>query len=160
MDKLILICVDDQREVLASVARDLKCLTAWVRLEECESSAEALDLLDDLDAEGAPVALVVCDHLMPGGNGVDFLAELAADRRFLKVKKLLLTGQATHKDTIDAVNRARIDHYLEKPWQADTLQGICRRLLSEYLFDIGAYTEAHRTLVDPEVLLLRLQGSE
>ena len=160
MNKLVLICVDDQREVLASVARDLKCFTDWVQLEECESSAEVIDLLDDLDAEGSPVALLVCDHLMPGGNGVELLTRIEADRRFPKLKKVLLTGQATHKDTINAVNQARIDHYLEKPWQAEELQNVCRRLLSEYLFDTGAYTEAHRSLVDPQVLLTRLQGRE
>ena len=160
MEKPVIICVDDQREVLASVTRDLKPLTAWSIIEECESAAEVWNLLDEFDAEGVPVGLVVCDHIMPGTNGVDFLAELVGDGRFPHIRKVLLTGQASHKDTIDAVNRARIDYYLEKPWQADTLQNVCRRLLSEFLFDTGLYNDEFREFVDPRILLQRLRLTE
>lgn len=160
MEKPIIICVDDQREVLASVTRDLKVFHEWTVLEECESVAEAWTLLDELDVEGAPVALLVCDHIMPGTNGVDFLTELTRDGRFGRTKKILLTGQASHKDTIDAVNRARIDYYLEKPWQAKELQDICRRLLTEYLFDTGRYSEEFRTYADPSIFLQRLKNTE
>ncbi|MGL4602364.1 MAG: hypothetical protein ACRCVE_13020, partial [Plesiomonas sp.] len=77
MERLYLICVDDQREVLSAVVRDLDKLAHWINIEECESAAEAISLIDDLDAEGKQIALVVSDHIMPGKNGVDFLAELA-----------------------------------------------------------------------------------
>lgn len=160
MEKPVIICVDDQREVLTSVVRDLKPFAEWAVIEECESVAEVWDLLDEFDADGVPVGLLVCDHIMPGTNGVDFLADLVKDGRFVHTRKVLLTGQASHKDTIDAVNRARIDYYLEKPWQAEQLQSVCRRLLSEYLFDAGRYSEEFRSFVDPQVLLQRLRLTE
>ena len=160
MESLVIICVDDQREVLAGVAHDLSILAPYVRIEECESAKEAQSLLDELDVEGRPVALIVCDHIMPELSGVDFLSGLVADRRFPHLKKLLLTGQATHKDTIEAVNNARIDFYIEKPWEPDALVSVCRRLISEFLFDAGMYTEAFRKFVDPQVLLKRLHESE
>lgn len=157
MEKLYIICVDDQREVVNSVARDLAALRDWTVVEECESAAEAYALIEDLDGAGSPVALVVCDHIMPGENGVDFLASLAEDSRFPHLKKMLLTGQATHRDTIDAINRARINHYFEKPWQPELLLRACRELLSEYLFDTGRYTREFQQHVAPEVLLARLR---
>ena len=160
MESLVIICVDDQREVLSGVARDLSILEPYVRIEECESAKEAQSLLNELDIEGRPVALIVCDHIMPEISGVDFLSGLVTDRRFPHVKKLLLTGQATHKDTIEAVNNARIDFYIEKPWDPDPLVAVCRRLLSEFLFDTGLYSEAFRKLVDPQVLLKRLRDSD
>ena len=160
MNKLYIICVDDQREVLASIVRDLSPLAAWTIVEECESAEEARTLLNELDAEDARPALIICDHIMPGANGVDFLAELAKDMRFTLLKKILLTGQATHKDTIDAINKARVDHYFEKPWQPEPLLQTCRRLLSEYLFDTGAYAREFSPHVDPQVLIARLRGQE
>ncbi|HIU18138.1 MAG TPA: response regulator [Candidatus Avidesulfovibrio excrementigallinarum] len=160
MEPLVIICVDDQREVLAGVARDLAILEPFVRIEECESAKEARTLLNELDVEGRPVALIVCDHIMPEVSGVEFLSSLVTDRRFPHVKKLLLTGQATHKDTIEAVNSARIDFYIEKPWEPDALASVCRRLISEFLFDAGQYSEEYRKFVDPQVLLKRLRESE
>ncbi len=156
MKKIYCICVDDQREVLGSVARDLAVFSEWVTVEECESAEEAKRLLDELAAKGEKIALIVCDHIMPGANGVDFLADLVHSRKFPHMKKILLTGQATHKDTIEAINRARVDYYLEKPWRPEQLQAACRALLTEYLFDSGLYTHDMQTFVDPKVLVYRM----
>lgn len=160
MEKLYVICVDDQREVLTSVARDVSVFADWAVVEECESAGEAQKLIDELDTEGAFVALVICDHIMPGENGVDFLARLAKDTRFPHCRKILLTGQATQKDTIDAINKAKVDKYFEKPWQPEALQAACRKLLSEYLFDTGLYGKDFQPYVDPEVLMQRLTATE
>ena len=156
MEKLYVLCVDDQREVLSSVVRDLAPLKDWTVVEECESAEEAQSLVEELDAEGRPLALVICDHIMPGENGVDFLARLTGDTRFPHLKKILLTGQATQKDTIDAINKAKIDNYFEKPWEAGPLLAACRRLLSGYLFDTGMYNKEYRGVVDSGVLMERL----
>lgn len=82
MEKLNLICVDDQREVLSAVLQDLAPLKTWVNIEECESADEALDLLDELDSEGGYIALVISDHVMPGKNGVELLTDVSHDYRF------------------------------------------------------------------------------
>jgi len=160
MERPVIICVDDQREVLTSIVRDLNPLRDSVRIEECESAAEANALLDELEVDGTPVALIVCDHIMPGTTGVDFLTQLLGERRFPHTKRLLLTGQATHKDTIDAINNARIDYYIEKPWAPAQLLDVCRRLITDFLFDTGLYTDEFRAFADPKVLLARLKVSE
>ncbi|MGL4716413.1 MAG: response regulator [Aeromonas sp.] len=137
MDKINLICVDDQQAVLNAISRDLAPLSSWVRIEECESAQECLALIDELDEAGEHVALVVSDHVMPGMSGVALLTLIGRDGRFPHTRKILLTGQATHKDTIAAVNLARIDHYLEKPWQGAELLRVCRCLLTEFVLATG-----------------------
>ncbi|MDW1940294.1 response regulator, partial [Vibrio sp. 818] len=37
MEKLNLICVDAQREVLSAVLQDLEPLNKWLNIEDCES---------------------------------------------------------------------------------------------------------------------------
>lgn len=157
MEKLNLICVDDQREVLSAVLQDLAPLKSWINIEECESADEALDLMDELDSEGGHIALVLSDHVMPGKSGVELLTDVSHDYRFLKTKKVLLTGQATHQDTIIAINRARIESYIEKPWNADELRSLITRLVTEFVFDKGLEYTDYQEYLDQQVVLNRLR---
>lgn len=150
MEKPEIICVDDEREVLAALKRDLAGFKDYCNLTYCESAEEAQEVLEDLDAEGRPVALIVCDHIMPGKNGVDFLIELNKDSRFARIKKLLLTGLATQQDTIQAINQAQLDRYIEKPWAAESLIQVMKVLLTEFVVSAGMdYSDAMDILDQP-----------
>lgn len=157
MEKLNLICVDDQREVLSAVLQDLEPLSTWLNIEDCESAAEALELMDDFDAEGEFVALIISDHVMPGKTGVELLTEISQDGRFSTTKKILLTGQATHQDTITAINLARIESYFEKPWNAEILRERARTLVTEFIFDQGLDYTDYQGNLDQNVVLARLR---
>ncbi len=95
---------------------------------------------------------------MPGKSGVELLTDLSVDTRFKHTKKVLLTGQATHQDTIVAINRARIERYFEKPWQANELREAVRQLVTEFVFDQGLdYAEWGEELAQ-DVVLARLSA--
>lgn len=147
MEKLKVLCVDDQREVLAALRKDLEPLSAVCAFVECESAAEAEEVLAEMERAGDHLALIICDHIMPGKNGIDLLAELTQAGRFPNTKKLLLTGLATHEDTIYAINEAHIDRYVEKPWDAAQLQQAVRILLSTYLVRSGLDYEQYLELL-------------
>ncbi len=136
MEKIHIICVDDQPEVLESVTRDLRSLTPYVRLDEAGDAGECRELMEQIDDDGDHVALVISDHVMPGTTGVELLRDVAGDRRFAHTRKLLLTGLATHADTIEAINDGHIDYYAEKPWQSEKLLAIVKRLLTRYVLDV------------------------
>lgn len=135
MAKPAILCVDDQREVLAALVRDLDELASHFHIIDCESADEATAVLNDLDAAGEPIALIVSDHVMPGQTGVDFLAKVRHDDRFSATRMLLLTGLATHDDTIRAINDARIDSYIGKPWQTDELLAGVKKLITRFVMD-------------------------
>ncbi|MEJ2763130.1 response regulator [Photobacterium sp. MCCC 1A19761] len=157
MEKLNIICVDDQREVLSAVLKDLAPLNDYFQVEDCESADEALELMDELDAEGEFIAVVISDHVMPGMTGVELLSRVSQDQRFTQTKKVLLTGQATHQDTIEAINRARIESYFEKPWTAEALLTTVRSLITEYIFDSGLDYQAWADVLDNSVVFRRLR---
>ncbi|MFA0439230.1 hypothetical protein BCU70_06310 [Vibrio sp. 10N.286.49.C2] len=159
MEKLNIICVDDQREVLSAVVQDLERLSHWLNIEDCESGAEVLDLLDDLDADGERVAVIISDHVMPGMTGVELLTALSNDSRFKWTKKVLLTGQATHSDTITAINTAGISNYFEKPWNADILTECVRTLVTQFIFDSGLEYQPYHEELDQKEVLKRLSSS-
>lgn len=155
MTKPALICVDDQREVLSSLLHDLEDIAAEVQIVDCESAAEALEAIEELDAEGVPIALVVSDHVMPEKTGVEFLTELREDGRFAATKKMLLTGLATQDDTIEAINAAKIDLYVAKPWKRDALLSAIRKLVTDYIFDVDLDYRDFDAVIDPDTLIAR-----
>ncbi len=157
METLNIICVDDQQEVLDSVMRDLRPLTSHVRLEEASSVADCLQLIDQIDEDGDHVAIVISDQVMPGETGTELLGKVAADRRFAKTRKVLLTGQATHADTINAINDGHIDNYIEKPWQPEKLLATVKRLLTLYVLDAGLDHSEYMPVLDTTTLFTKLR---
>ena len=133
MTDLAILIVEDEPEVRDALIRDVAPFEGQFRIEAAEDVEDARAALDSLEAAGQSVALVLCDHLLPGVHGVDFLVELNEDPETNPARKVLVTGQAGLEDTIRAVNEANLDHYIAKPWDDDALQDIVREQLTEYV---------------------------
>jgi len=111
----IILSVDDDPQVLASVERDLRERYGEdYRILTAESGAEALEALGELQRRGTPVALLLADQRMPQMEGTDFLKEAQAFAP--EARKVLLTAYADTQAAIDAINDVGLDHYLMKPW--------------------------------------------
>ena len=159
MEKLTIIYVDDQREVLNTLSKDLQLFDDLVNVEACESADEAIELINDIDNEGDYIAVIISDHIMPGKNGVEFLTEINNDERFLFTKKILLTGQATHQDTITAINNANIQKYLEKPWKSEDIQENVKILITQFIVQKGIDYEKYMSILHQPTLLNHLKRS-
>jgi len=115
MVKPVLLTVDDDRDVLSAIARDLRRHYGGdYRVLRSESGAKALDLLLELKQREEPVALVLSDQRMPGMDGVTLLAETL--KHHPRSKRALLTAYADTSAAIGAINESQIDYYLLKPW--------------------------------------------
>ncbi|MEP1780300.1 response regulator [Reichenbachiella sp.] len=152
MERLYIVCVEDQKEVLNTIAQQLSYFEDFLSVEECETADEAFGLLEQIERKGDQTAVVVSDHVMPGMTGVEFFAKLKEDARFSAVRKILLTGQATHTDTIDAINRAGIDNYIEKPWKAEVLLDKVAVLLTKYIIHAGLDYQPYVKVLDKQTL--------
>ena len=114
-DKPIILTVDDDREVLQAIARDVRQgFGERFRVIRAESGERALDVLRQLRLADESVALMLVDQRMPGLTGTDFLVE--AMRLYPAAKKALLTAYADTDAAITAINEIHLDHYLVKPW--------------------------------------------
>lgn len=153
MDKLNIIYVDDQREVLSTLSKDLEIFEKYLVVEECESAREALDLINEIDKAGDFVAVIISDHIMPGMSGVDFLTEITTDGRFDHTRKMLLTGQATHQDTIMAINQAHIEKYIEKPWKSGEFVEAVKVLLTHFVMTAGIDYKKYSPVLHQPTLL-------
>ncbi len=159
MTKPCIVCIDDQREVLAALERDLIVFKDHFTVIECETADEGEEVLAEIDAEGEAAAVIICDHVMPEKNGVDFLIEVNNDPRFRHTRKVLLTGLATHQDTITAINQAHINHYIEKPWEAEHLVAIIKAQITGYILETGLDYREFLPVLDQEVLYSTMHAS-
>jgi thioredoxin reductase (NADPH) len=115
MARPILLAVDDDQSVLEAVVQDLRReYGATYRVMRAASGQAALDTLAQLKARQEPVALLLSDQRMPGMSGVEFLER--AREPYPEARRVLLTAYADTDAAIRAINSARINYYLNKPW--------------------------------------------
>ncbi|MFL6195070.1 MAG: FAD-dependent oxidoreductase [Thermoanaerobaculia bacterium] len=115
MAKPVLFAIDDDAEVLRAVDRDLRReYGEHYRVMRANSGPSALEALEQLKVRSTPVALFLVDQRMPQMTGVEFLER--AIPLFPTAKRVLLTAYADTDAAIRAINTARIDYYLLKPW--------------------------------------------
>lgn len=118
-----ILCVDDEQNVLASLNRLLR--KEGYRILSASSGAEALNVIKEND-----VHLVIADHRMPEGSGIDFLAQVRAE--FPDVIRIILTG-FTDVDTItESINKGNIYRFFLKPWNDQNLKLEIRQALDQY----------------------------
>ena len=115
MAKPVLMTVDDDAEVLRAVERDLrKRYAEHYRVLRADSGASALQALHGLKKRNEAVGLLLADQRMPEMNGVEFISK--AIELYPEARRVLLTAYADTDAAIQAINQARIHHYLLKPW--------------------------------------------
>jgi thioredoxin reductase (NADPH) len=115
MAKPVLLTIDDDPEVLRAVERDLrKRYSDRYRVMRADSGGTALQTLQTLKKRNEPVSLLLADQRMPEMSGVEFLNKAIAI--YPDARRVLLTAYADTDAAIQAINQARIQHYLLKPW--------------------------------------------
>ena len=106
------LCVDDDPKLLNGIERQLG---DDFDIDTAEGPDAALELIES----SGPFAVVVSDMRMPGMNGVEFLKKVREINS--ATVRMMLTGFADLKTTMDAVNEGNIYRFLSKPCEARVL---------------------------------------
>jgi thioredoxin reductase (NADPH) len=115
MLKPVILSVDDDPAVLQAVARDLRQQYGdRFRIIRADSGTSALEITQQLILRNEAIALFLVDQRMPQMSGVEFLEKVS--EIFPEAKRVLLTAYADTNAAIAAINTARLDYYLLKPW--------------------------------------------
>ena len=116
----VILCVDDEPNILSSLKRLFRAKGFQVRV--ADSGQAGLALL-----ESEAVDLVISDMRMPEMDGTQFLAQVRV--RWPDTVRLLLTGYSDINSIIDAINRGEIFRYIAKPWDDNDIVLIVRQAL-------------------------------
>lgn len=147
MSKPVVLAVDDDPQVLASVSRDLRRhYGEGYRIMRASSGAEAIETLTELQSRGDVVAAFVVDQRMPEMSGTEFLTRAVGF--YPDSKKLLLTAYADTDAAIAAINDVGLDHYLMKPWDPpeEHLYPVLDDLLEDWRADVPAPYDGIRVI--------------
>ncbi|MEM7369368.1 MAG: FAD-dependent oxidoreductase [Bacteroidota bacterium] len=131
--KPIIFSIDDDKQVLRSLRRDLRSeYRESYRIISTESANDALEALVELKNKGEVIALFLSDQRMPEMLGVEFLEK--AKLIFPRAKRVLLTAYSDTDAAIKAINDVQLDFYLMKPWNPPTekLYPILNDLLDDW----------------------------
>lgn len=134
-NKIFILVVEDEPEVLDSIVRDISDFESFFPIEMADTAEEARELIREILDRGDEVGLILCDHVLPGDNGVELLVEMQKNGETRKTRKVLITGQAGLKETVRAVNEAELRHYIAKPWEKEELISIVTEMLTDYVLE-------------------------
>lgn len=130
-----ILIVEDEPDVLDALIRDLETFEETFPVEATNTAEEAKEVIDRILSKEGKIGLILCDHVLPGENGVDLLIGLQHKPETRLTKKVLVTGQAGLEDTVRAVNNADLNHYIEKPWSEEELHAVVVAQLTEYVIE-------------------------
>lgn len=133
MKRIYILCIEDEPEVLGAVVDAIAPLEDSFPIETAQSADQAKEILEEIRKERSEVGLILCDHVLPGENGVDLLVEWAKDPMLALTRKVLITGQAGLEATVEAINRGGLHYYIGKPWKDEELLKTARHQLTEYV---------------------------
>jgi DNA-binding NtrC family response regulator len=122
--KSCVLVIDDDANLLSAMRRQFR---EKLDLHTAQGGEEALTKVRE---QKLNPAVVICDMRMPGMDGVQTLAamrEAAPD-----ATRLMLTGNADLKTTVDALSGGHIFRFLSKPCPAETLSAAIDAALNQH----------------------------
>jgi thioredoxin reductase (NADPH) len=133
MAKPVILCVDDDPDVLGAIERDVRHRYGNdYRVLKARSGPEALEAVRQLKQRGTPVALFLVDERMPGMTGTELLREVL--KLYPDARRVLLTAYSDTQAAISGINDLGLDYYLLKPWSppGERLYPVLDDLLSDW----------------------------
>jgi two-component system chemotaxis response regulator CheY len=95
-----------------------------VEVTEAGSGFDAMRLLPRTRFD-----LIITDINMPDVNGLELISFVRRSEQYRSTPLVIISTQVTERD-VERGRRLGADDYVAKPFTAEALQGVCRRLLS------------------------------
>ncbi len=108
-----------------------QCLRRLLKTDWDVYFAETLEEAEAALARHPEIGILLCDHELPDGNGLDFCERL--HRRQAPVIRILITGHAETALLMQAVNAQCLFHFVAKPYESNKLLEVLERAAAVFL---------------------------
>ena len=124
----IVLCVDDNMEVLKSLRLQLRSgLKHRARIILAVGPDEALSALEVLQPKQSDAILIVSDWLMPNMKGEELIRKIEV--RWGELQTIVLSGHITEEAALELSDMSQVLAIMAKPWSGeDLLQLVSRQL--------------------------------
>lgn len=133
MSSIYILIIEDEPEVRDALVNDLAALEEVFPVEACENTEDAESVIQYITQAGDQIGLILCDHILPGEHGVQFLVRMSERHNLEHTRKVLVTGQAGFDDTVLALNQAGLNHFIAKPWNSEQLLDVAKEQLTAFV---------------------------
>ncbi len=118
-----ILIVDDEEDIRDSLLLTLK------KYEDLETQIITATNGDDALTKmmNEEFDMVIADFKMPGMNGIDLLSQVS--EKYPNAARILITGFSDIETAKEAINKAKVDSYVEKPWHNKELRTIVEQAL-------------------------------
>ena len=110
-----ILIVDDEKQVLNAMQETLKRNKYFK--SEIVTAESGLEALNELKSQKFDI--VLSDFKMPEMTGVELLAKVKD--RAPSILRMLITGYSDLNTAKEAINKAEVNNYIEKPWDNNEL---------------------------------------
>jgi len=119
----LLLCVDDEGNILSSLNRLLR--KDGYKILTTEHGDEGLEMLKENSVE-----VVISDYRMPEMTGMEFLQKVK--ELYPNTVRVILSGYADAGVIVEAINRGEVFRFLPKPWDDEELKVTIRQCFHHY----------------------------
>jgi two-component system probable response regulator PhcQ len=123
MTEHTVVIVDDEPHVLNALGRLLRGEN--YSLSTTTNPTDVIDVV-----RRTPVSLIISDYEMPELNGIELLKTVKAISP--ETIRVILTGKADMKATVQAINEGEVFRFITKPWDDEDLKITVRHALMQY----------------------------
>lgn len=116
-DTLRILYVDDEQENLDSF--HLNFMDEY-HIFLGTSAYEGMQCIEDAETRGESIHVLICDQRMPKVTGVEFMEQV--NEKYPEIVKILITGYTDIEVVTQAINKASIYRYENKPWDETELR--------------------------------------
>ncbi len=117
--KPLILYIDDEQINLTSFKLQFK---DYYSILLAKSAVEGKQLLNEND-----VRVIIADQRMPNMTGTQFFESISAE--YPHTPRLILTGYSDIEAIIDGINKGKIYHYLQKPWNEEEIRIVINNAL-------------------------------
>ncbi len=119
-----ILVVDDDEDMLELIKITLERIEEFdVEVVTTSDPKSALKLLESRDFD-----MILSDHRMPGMSGIELLSKVR--EKFPDIIRAMVTAYSELELARDAINRAKVDLYIEKPWTRDKIKEDIKEVLT------------------------------
>ncbi len=121
-----LLTVDDDEEMLNIIKTTLEGIEdIEIKVTTASEPELGLELLESDNFD-----IVLSDHRMPSMSGIELLSIVR--KKYPTIIRALITAYSELDLAKDAINRANVDLYIEKPWTRDKIRKDIKNILKSF----------------------------
>lgn len=120
LPNLRVLVIDDSDMILEGTSRILKQIGVD-KISTALNVNDANKLLNDAFENNDPYQLILCDHHMPGSNGMDFLKKIRINMRFKDIPFITITSDSQRTTVLPYISLGA-DSFIVKPVNAEDLE--------------------------------------